>query len=177
MKIILILFLSILASSCVFYGSGTRTITGEITGGSNVKIGLFPPSDTFSYDVYTPGDTDKVFDDNTTDTFTPVTDPQPVSPGADNSFTITFPVDPSTVKTLLAWNDLNSNDIYDMATEAAYFPVKTIGGTGYVVTGFTYIETVEVITYIVHYTDTSYTYTYNDNFDAIGASGFNFTFD
>lgn len=168
----LVLILLILITSCVYYGSGIRTVTGTVTGGSNVKVGVFPSTVIFYPDTFVPaGDPDVVYSDNLYNTdgiFTPV---DFVSPSG-GAYSIILPEDPSLINNLIAWDDTNNDNIYDMPAEAAYFPVKAINGTDYVIKYFTNIEVTEEITYIVNYGDH-----YDDNFDAIGADGFNFTFD
>ncbi len=131
-----------------------------------------------SYDTLTPGDTDVVFSDNETITYTPVVF---VSPAADNTYSLILPEDPATINNLIAWNDLNSDDLYDLGTEAAYFSVKIIGGENCTVKSFSYIEEVQVITYIVNYfyfdSDLEIFFYLDDNFDVIGAGGFDFYLD
>ncbi len=178
---------AIVLCSCVLYGSGIKIITGTLSGGlltANIKIGLFAADDdnTFLYGVTEGTGKDVIYkneSDETTGLFTPVLY---VSPAGDNTYTISFPDDPSTVKCLVAWDDGNSDNIFDLATEIAYLPVKTIDSVDYVVHHFSYIELVEVITYYAVYSNLDSTAIdfgtlYNDNFDAIDAENFDFNFD
>jgi hypothetical protein len=179
-RFLIIPFLTILLTSCVLYGTGTRTITGTLSGTvpANVKVGVFPPTSVFYYDNFTPGDPDKIFADGSTVIHNPVLYTIPSA----NTYTITLPEDPSTISSLISWDDANLNNQFDIATENAYLPVKTISGTDYVVHFFTSIDA-QLITYIVNYSDISLYATedfpnqFTDNFDAIGADGFNFIFD
>jgi len=168
-------------ASCVLYGSGIRVVEGTLSGTVpvNAKIGLFPNTDsnTFLYDQFNNGDPDVIYQNKIgaiVGTFIPVL---LVSPASGNSYSITLPEEPSTIKCLIAWDDINGDDIFDIGTESGYLPVKSINGTSHVVKSFSYIDVTEVITYIVNYSNLSYTETHEDNFDAIGADGFNFVFD
>lgn len=179
------LLLIVVFASCVYYGSGIRTVTGTISGTvpANVKIGLFPPDEPniFIYDEQNATDKDIIDRNNsgaTTGSFSPVLFE---SAAADGTFSIEFPEDPATIKCLVAWDDLNGDNIFDLGSEDAYLPVKTINGTDYVVHHFTYIEVTEVITYLAVYSNmdpqsVDFDTLYDDNFDAIGAEGYNFNF-
>ena len=191
MRKIIILCLTILLSSCVYYGSGIRTVTGSIGGTvpANLKIGVFAETVTFKYDNFTPGDPDRVYMDHldnyfgsgTSVTYTPVV---LATLDTATTYTITLPSDPSTIKCLIAWDDVLNDNIFDIENESAYLPVKNIFNVDSVVNFFDYIELAQVITYISNYSAlTLYTGNYipisysTDNFDAIGADGFNFIFD
>lgn len=177
---------AIVLCSCILYGSGTKIVSGTLNGTvpSTAKIGLFSADDdnTFLYGSTEGTEKDVIYINTSGDTtglFTPVLY---VSPDGDDTYSITFPDDPSTVKCLVAWDDLNDDDIFDLDTESAYLPVKTIDSINYVVHHFSYIELTEVITYYAVYsnidsTATDYGTLYNDNFDAIGADNFDFNFD
>jgi len=176
------LIIIILLTSCVYYGSGIQIVTGTVTGSpANLKIGLFDPAVFFTYDEYTIGaETDEIFMDNLdqeTGTYTPVLLIAPTG----TTYSLTLPDDPSTVKCLIAWDDTVNDDIFDIGTENGFLPVKTIDNIEYVVTHFNYLEVAEVITYLSVYRkkdplSIDFDTLYNDNFDAIGADGFNFNF-
>ncbi|MBI9100507.1 MAG: hypothetical protein JEY91_18660 [Spirochaetaceae bacterium] len=192
MRKYLLPLLTVFLCSCILNGSGIRTLSGTLSGGlltANVKVGVFAPDVTFIYDNLTPGEPDSIYHDqnlNTTGTFTPIV---LATMDSSDSYRITFPEDPATVNCLIAWDDANGNDIYDMDTnpgpgEIAYLPVKTINGIDSVVTHFTSIEVAQEITYIVNYADLSLYTTidrfpseFTDNLDVTGAEGFNFIFD
>jgi len=188
MRKYLIPLVTIALCSCVYYGSGIKIVTGTLSGAlltSNVKIGLFPEDITFYYDSYTNGaDPDKIFEEKNAGpagSYTPVVlGTFPTSA----SYTITFPDDPSIINCLVAWDDVNGDNDFDLdGSEMAYLPVKTVNGELSVVTNFGYIEEVQVITYIVNYVDidlyadSDFPDKFTDNFDAIGAGDFNFIFD
>jgi hypothetical protein len=177
---------TVILCSCILYGSGIKTLTGTLSGGlltANVKVGLFADGITFLYDNLTPGDPDKIDreeNDGNTGTYTPVVLGTLLTA---TSYTITFPDDPSTVKSLVAWDDADLDGVFDLdGSEIAYFPVKTINSVNSVITHFTYIDITEVITYqaVFHNIDplaADFNTLHSDNFDAIGAGDFNFNFD
>lgn len=184
MRKILIIIATTLICSCDWYGSGITTISGSLSGvlqTANVKVGAFSDNLSFLYDQYTPGDSDVIFTDQagnevgdlTAPVYTPIVI---ASPGLSGSYSLSLPDDPTTIKCVIAWID-DGDNFYDFDTEKAYLPVKTIDGSSYIITSFSYIEVVEQITYIANYSDQSYITTYQDNLDAIGADGFNFVFD
>lgn len=189
MRKYLILIIPIILSSCVYYGSGIKTVTGSMSGGlltGTVKVGLFSDNLTFLYDNFTPGDPDKIYQEKSAGpagSYTPIIQGTVTS----STYTITFPDDPSIINCLIAWDDVNTDGFFDLdGSEIAYLPVKTINNELSVITNFTYIEEVKLITYIVNHTDidlfstsptTIFPNKLTDNFDAIGAGGFDFVFD
>lgn len=189
MKKILYLLIPLLFISCINVGSGIRTLTGSALNNvpANLKIALFSRDDrnTFIHDDYDNDEKDIVFrteDGQEAGAFTPV---RMATINPDNSYSILFPEDPSTVKCLIAWNDLDNDDEFDLGTEAAYLPVKTIDSVDFTVHSFSYIEEAAVITYLAIYSTMdrdSFRYDLDnyppldDNFDALGAEGYNFNF-
>ena len=175
--------LTVILCSCVLYGSGIRTIPGTLKGTvpANAKVGLFARdvANTFIHDSPNNTDEDIIYRNllpgDTTGSFTPIVF---VSPSIGDTYTITFPNNPSTVKYLVAWDDLNADNIFDLGTEQAFLPVKTINSVDNVIHHFSYLEIVEVITYIAVYSvNTTNDSLRNDNFDAFGNSGIDFNFD
>jgi hypothetical protein len=146
-------------------------------------VGVFENGVSFEYDNGVPeGEPDVIFrdqlgnevGDGTAPVYSPVVY---FSSGLSGSFTLTLPDDPSTIECLIAWEDVNDDNIYDFDTEIAYLPVKAINGESSIINSLTYIEVAEEITYIVNYTEISSGESHQDNFDAIGSEGFNFVFD
>jgi hypothetical protein len=170
--------------SCVLYGSGITTISGDLSGvlqTAAVKVGVFEPDVYFYYNSYSSGEADEVFSDqdgyeyggSTSTAYAPVVF---VNPGTALEYSLILPDEPSTVTCIIAWID-DGDDLFDIATEKAWLSVKTINGSSQIVNFFTYIEEVEEITYLVNYSNLTYTEAHDDSFDAIGADGFNFVFD
>lgn len=183
-------FLVLILSSCILLGSGTRIVSGTLTGNvpATVKVGLFAPGSatTFIHDSFNNLDLDIVkandLGDEIGDAAGPFT-PVVVAVPSGGSYTIEFPEDPSTVKCLIAWNDVDGDGLYDFdnTAETAYLPVKTIDEVNYAVHHFSSIEEASVVTYLAIYSNMDYSAVdfgifYDDNFDAIGADGFNFNF-
>jgi len=196
MKKLLIPLVAILFSSCVLTGTGSREVSGSLNAAApaTVKVGLFPPGKeyTFSFDELNDEygtEKDEIFKndlsqekDGSVGTFllAPVTGLVTTPSGGE--YTITFPEDPSTVKCLIAWNDINGDGLFDLGSEDAFLPVKQIDGQWNAVHYFFYIEVVENVTYLAVYSlmdseAVGYKTLHQDNFDAIGATGFNFNFD
>lgn len=185
MKKYFILLIPVLLSSCVYYGSGIKTVTGTLYGivPATAKVGLFPPDDdnTFLYGSTLGTEKDVIYknkSDALTGIFTPV---HFVTPAGDGTYSITFPDDPSTVKCLVAWDDLNSDNMFDLDLEMAYLPVKTVDSIVNVVHHFSSEEVTEVITYYAVYSKndpmaSASDTLHNENFDAIGSNNFDFNF-
>lgn len=190
----------VLLFSCVLTGSGIRTVSGMLDGSSiptTIKIGLFPPGNeyTFEYDKTEDDSTgsaekDMIFrnissneKDGSTGNYIFAPVPGFVVTPESGQYSIIFPEDPTTVKCLIAWDDINGDGQFDLGSEDAFLPVKKINGTFYVIHYFSSIEVVENITYLAVYStmdredpdyDLDFYDPHQDNFDAIGADGFDF---
>lgn len=186
MRKYLIMVITVILCSCVFHGSGIKTVTGTLSGvllTGNVKVGLFPKNDanTFIYDQFSTTEQDMIDQNKELEIVGIFPSVVVVSPAVDNTYSIIFPDDTATVKCLIAWDDLNDDDSFDLELEAAYLPVKTINSVENVVHHFTALDVTEVITYEAVYSSLDLLATdqsqHSDNFDAIGAGGFDFLFD
>lgn len=196
MKNIIIILTALILTSCVWVGSGIRTVTGTVsgTGLTNVKVGLFAPDNlyVFSHDDFNDANKDVVFKngngaESSSEVGVGLLSPvQYVSVGTGGAYSMLFPDDPSTVKCLIAWDDTIADNQFDLGTEPAYLPVKDMGGSDFVIHYFSHIEVAEAITYLAVYSamdrtavdyDLDFFDPHQDNFDAIGADGFDFTFD
>ncbi|MBB6481365.1 hypothetical protein [Spirochaeta isovalerica] len=202
MKYIPVLAVLISLSSCVLTGSGIRDISGKLFGTvpASVKVGFFPPGNDYAFtydkteDDSTGGaDKDMVFTNATghekdgstgVHVFTPVAGLIATPSGGE--FSLTLPDDPTTITCLIAWDDANDDDQFDLGSEDAYLPVIELEGKNHVVHHFSYIEVVENITYEAVYStmdrddvyyDLDFYEPRQDGFDVIGADGFNFYFD
>lgn len=190
---LLLLFATLIISSCAFYGTGIQTINGTLTGNvpASVTIALFPSDaqNTFIYDGTNDAygaDKDMIYQNeigNTAGEFSPVSGTSETVTGTD--YSITLPDDPESVKCLVAWEDLDGDGNLDLGIETAYLPYKDIDNSNHVIHWFSYIEVAEEITYIaVHSTlersDVDYdlkSYDPHNSFlYAIGDEGYNFNF-
>jgi len=194
MKKLLIPFLVVLLSSCVFTGTGIREVSGNLNAAApvTVKVGLFSPGKDYTFQFDKTNDDqgaekDEIFrnesgdEKNGTANLIPPVEGLVATPSG-GEYTITFPEDPSTVKCLIAWNDVNGDGLFDLGSEDAFLPVKLIDGQWNAVHHFSYIKVVENITYEAVYSlmdseAVGYDTLHQDSFDAIGATGFNFNFD
>jgi len=172
------LLLTIALISCDSDGGGgsggaadARTVSGIVTGGSNVIVGAF--SSEYWFMAQFSGEEDVVDNEwgDTTGSFTPLVSVTP----EEGSYTIDLPADPEDMGELIAWADSNSNGKFDLGTEAGYFPCKEIEGTVRTIRGFGYITIGSAKYYLVCYDDDEGSQ--NSGFDIVGTGGFNFTID
>ena len=152
-------------------GDGVRELTGAIGGSTiNVKVGAFSDDHWFHDDSFAVEE-DEVATESTagaTGAFTPLV----LGTVSGSTYSITLPDEVETMGDLLAWVDTNSDGIFDLGTEQGYFPVKTVDGTGYVISigyilgdySYSYYNTAESMTYII-------------SIDADESDGFDFTID
>ncbi len=116
--------------------TGILSISGncEISLDSNPRIGIFPASVTLTADYNEVQYVD--------DSYVPLV---AVIPDAAGDYVIDFPGDLSSVGQLIAWDDGNSNGIFEVGSESdagvvpgefGLFPIKTVKDIGYVITGW-----------------------------------------
>lgn len=149
-------------------GGGSWTITGTVSDTTNVMVATFSSDFSFWASL---GDEDVVereWDAGTSGEFSPLS---AVSPGADGSYSIDLPDDVEAMGDLIAWADTDGDGKFDLGTETAYFPWKTIGGTDYVI-GFGYAVMGSDSTYLISYGGSN-----NTDIDIIGTSAYFFTID
>ncbi len=167
-------------------GSGTptviKTISGTVSGGSNVKIGVFyDASGTLDFVNSTgpsdPGTAPVVADGlfTTSGSYTPVT---VVTPDGSGKYSITLPSNPKQTVFVVTWSDANGDGKFDLGTEGGIFPTKSISGISYAIEGFGYLDTGSgsLEYYLASYWKSGDSSYHNDALDTIGASGFNFQF-
>lgn len=100
-------------------GGGSSTLTGTITGGTTVKVGLFSAAE-YWFEPVSGGEPDEVED--------VFGDPEPYTPlvlGTIDAgvYSITLP-SPSSYAAyyLVIWDDTNDDDMWSDSTETGYFP-------------------------------------------------------
>ena len=162
-----LLFLACEASSS---GSGSGgKISGTVSLTAKVKVGSFSGDYWFTEDYM--GEEDVVYREfatGTTGSFAPL---EYVEPDEKGRYTLALPSDVTDTGDVIAWIDANGDGLFDLGTEAGYFPIKEIDGTLYVVS-FGYMIFGDTETYLVSY-DTGQ----NDDIELVGYSGYNFTLD
>lgn len=177
-RLLLIFILGAAVLSCDSGGggsdpAGSRTVTGTVTGGSNIVIGAFSSDYRFTADFS--GEEDVVYREfyaGTSGSFTPLVN---VTPAGDGTYSITLPADPEDMGELIAWSDSNTDGNFDLGTETGYLPRKSIEGTERTINGFGWIIIGSAKYYLVCYQDDEGSQ--NSGFDIVGTSGFNFTID
>ncbi len=177
-KLILLSLVFVIINACSDSNSDDdqtfiKTITGTIVNADNVKVGAFS-SDYWFLEDYS-GDDDVVgheFDGGTTGSFSPISFS---IPDGDNNYSIDLPDNPELMGELIGWVDSNNDSVYDLGTEAGYFPVKNINGTNRTIWSFGYVVMGNTKIYLVSYEDDSGSQ--NDDLSIVGASGFNFNID
>ena len=95
--------------------AGIKTVTGTVSGGSNVIIGAFSSDYWFTADFS--GEEDVVYreyDADTSGEFTPVAS---VIPEGGVSYSIYLPGNPEDMGELIAWDDTDDDGIFDLGTE------------------------------------------------------------
>lgn len=125
----LLLGLLLILSSCdpetgILTVSGTYDVNLDLT---NPKVGIFPAGSNFSASGGN-------YIDYIDDSFVPMV---VVTPAGDGSYSIDFPADLSSVGHLIVWGDSSDNNIFNLEfEETAYFPIKTVVETDYIITGW-----------------------------------------
>ena len=156
-------------------GSSDTTLTGTVTGGTNVVVGVFSKDLSFvDENDNDPGNDDVVASEgfiNDTGSFTPLVQ----SSVGTGSYSLTLPSDPTTAGDLVAWDDANSDGVFDLGTETGYFAVKNIDGNDQIITGLGYASGNGVTVYVISYFYNSTAHIID--FTNISTSGFNFTID
>lgn len=173
-KLILIISTVLILTACDPEGDAGTEISGTVSSTSNVKIGIFS-SDYWFLDDFSSGEEDVVYeewDGGTSGSYTPVT---MTEPSDDGSYFIAAPGDMAQTGDLIAWIDTNGDNVFDLGTEAGYFPIKNIEGTDYVVS-LGYLNFLGTEAIIVSYTDND-SVSQNTDISILGYSGFNFTLD
>ena len=128
-KVIPVLLGVLLILSACNPETGILTVSGtyELSLDNNPKIGIFAAGSNFTT-VYV---NEVAYQE---ETFVPMVI---VTPGGDGSYSIDFPEDLSSVGHLIVWHDSIDDDIFDLENdEQGLFPIKTIGVTDHVITGW-----------------------------------------
>jgi hypothetical protein len=164
-----------------------KTISGTVTGGTNVKIGIFYDAtnavsfyNTSEPELVDPG-TPQVLAYQTlspgfitTGGFAPLSF---VTPDLSGNYSLTFPASPKATIYVIAWEDTTSNGDFDLGTENGLFPMKSITGTLRAIEGFGYADLGGgQLYYLADYWNSTDSIYHNDGLDIIGATGFNFAF-
>lgn len=97
---------------------------------NNPKVGIFDAATVFDVESY-----NEVF--HVEANFIPMV---VVVPNPDGSYSIDFPKDLSTTGQLILWYDVNDDNEFGLGDswgyETGFFPVKTVSGSDYVITGW-----------------------------------------